>query len=233
MVMNVGYKVLNNDQIKIKIDNVLLPVVNECKYLGLKIREDNEDDNFLMEKFRNIQKCAYSLNSYGLKPIGVNPEIKSFIYNTYCQPVGNYGLGILNLKKKTINQANIIQNNLIRYMMDIPYKSHITNLNKVLKIIDVETLNDLNICTIIKLLHRHDVTKEILESNINAENENWWLYKDMRRISNNLNIDIERVIYYPDKVRDMILERYYSGSEVEINIREEIDKLIKEYSLKK
>jgi hypothetical protein len=74
-----------------------------------------------MEKFRNIQKCAYSLNSYGLKPIVVNPEIKSFIYNTYCQPVGNYGLGILNLKKKTINQANIIQNNLIRYMMDIPY----------------------------------------------------------------------------------------------------------------
>ena len=55
----------------------------------------------------------------------------------------------------------------------------------------------------------------------------------MRRISNNLNIDIEKVIYYPDKVRDMILERYYSGSEVEINIREEIDKLIKEYSLKK
>jgi len=232
MVMNVGYKVLNNEQIKIKIDNVLLPVVNECKYLGLKIREDNEDDNFLMEKFRNIQKCAYSLNSYGLKPIGVNPEIKSFIYNTYCQPVGNYGLGILNLKKKTINQANIIQNNLIRYMMDIPYKSHITNLNKVLKIIDVETLIDLNKCTIIKLLHRHDVTKEILESNINAENENWWLYKDMRRISNNLNIYIEKVIYYPDKVRDMILERYYSGSEIEINIREEIDKLIKEYSFK-
>jgi hypothetical protein len=66
------------------------------------------------------------------------------MYNTYCQPVGNYGLAILNLKKKTINQANIIQNNLIRYMMDIPYKSHITNLNKVLKIIDVETLIDLN-----------------------------------------------------------------------------------------
>jgi hypothetical protein len=30
----------------------------------------------------------------------------------------------------------------------------------------------------------------------------------------------------------MILERYYSGSEVEINIRDEIEKLIKEYSFK-
>jgi hypothetical protein len=117
-------------------------------------------------------------------------------------------------------------------MIDIPYKSHITNLNKVFKIIDIETLIDLNKCTIIKLLHRHDVTKEILESNINAENENWWLYKDMKRISNNLNIDIERVCYYPDKVRDMILERYFSGSEVEIDTREEIKKLINEYSFK-
>jgi uncharacterized membrane protein YkvA (DUF1232 family) len=29
MVMDVGYKVLNNEQIKIKIDNVLFPVFNE------------------------------------------------------------------------------------------------------------------------------------------------------------------------------------------------------------
>jgi hypothetical protein len=155
-------------QIKIKIDDVLLPVANECKYIGLKIREDNKDKNFLMQKLRNIQKCAYSLNSYGLKPIGVKSLIKSFIYNTYCLPVCTYGLGILKLLKETINQANIIQNNLIRYMINIHYKPHITNLNEVLKIIDIETLIDLNKCTIIKLLHRHDVTKEILESNINA-----------------------------------------------------------------
>jgi hypothetical protein len=75
MVMNAGYKVVKNEKIKIKKDDISVPLVDECKYLGLKIREDNEDDNFLMDKFRNIQKCAYSLNSYGLKPIGVNPEI--------------------------------------------------------------------------------------------------------------------------------------------------------------
>jgi hypothetical protein len=58
-------------------------------------------------------------------------------------------------------------------MMAFPNKSHITNLNQELKIIDVETLIDLNKCTLIKLLHRHVTTNEILESNINSENENW------------------------------------------------------------
>jgi len=101
--------------------------------------------------------------------------------------------------------------------MDIPYKSHITNLNKVLKITDIETLIDMNKCTLIKLLHRHEVIKEILESNINAENENWWLFKDMKRISSYLNIEIGGVCYYPEKVREMILERYYGGSEIEKN----------------
>jgi hypothetical protein len=63
---------------------------------------------FLISKFKNVQKCVYSLNSYGLKPTGVNPIIKSFLYNTCCQPVGTYGIGLLNLKKKTINHVNII-----------------------------------------------------------------------------------------------------------------------------
>ena len=75
------------------------------------------------------------------------------IYNTYCQPVGTYGIGLLNVKKKTINHVNIMQNNLIRHMMDIPFKSHISNLLRVTKIIDIETLIDLNKCTVVKLLH--------------------------------------------------------------------------------
>jgi hypothetical protein len=66
--------------------------------------------------------------------------------------------------------------------MDIPYKSHITSLNKVLKIIDIETLIDMNKCTHLNILHRHDATKEIIKSNINAVNENWWLYLDLKRI---------------------------------------------------
>jgi hypothetical protein len=232
MIMNIGYQMIKNEDIKIKINDRVLPVVSECKYLGLKITEKNEDDNYLVEKFRNIQRCVYSLNSYGLKPTGVNPRVKSFIYNTYCQPVGSYGIGLINVKKKTINQVNIVQNNLIRYMLDIPYKSHISNLLRVLKIVDVETLIDINKCTIIKLLHRDKLSKDILIDNINAKNEDWWLYRDIKKISEQLGIEIERVCYYPDITRKMILEKYYEANQIENEIREEMDQLLKDYSFK-
>ncbi len=60
--------------------------------------------------------------------MGVNQKIH-FIYNTYYQPVGIYGLGTLKVKNKTIIEGNIIQNNLIRHMLDIPYKSQIKRVS--------------------------------------------------------------------------------------------------------
>jgi hypothetical protein len=95
------------------------------------------------------------------------------MYNTYCQHVGTYGIGLLNLKKKTINHVNIMQNNLIRHMMDIPSKSHISYLLRVIKIIDIETLIDLNKCTVIKLLHRDNMTKILLIENVTERREEW------------------------------------------------------------
>ena len=117
-------------------------------------------------------------------------------------------------------------------MLDIPYKSHVRYLLRVTKIIDIETLIDLNKCTVIKLLHRNQLTKNILIDNITAKREEWWLYKDIKRISEQLNIDIERVCYYPDIIRKMLLERYYEGNAVEMEIREEIEMLLKDYSFK-
>ena len=97
---------------------------------------------------------------------------------------------------------------------------------------DVETLIDLNKCTLIKLLHRGKQTKEILLKNITEKNEDWWLYKDIKRISECLGIEIEEVCFYPDGTRKLIIEKYYEGNETEMEIRGEIDQLIKDYSFK-
>jgi hypothetical protein len=91
VIMNICHKIINNEGIKIKKNKTYLPVIDECKYLGFLIREDNEDDKHVVEKLRKIQKCVYSLNSYRLKPTEVNPKIKSFKFNAYCEPVGRYG----------------------------------------------------------------------------------------------------------------------------------------------
>jgi hypothetical protein len=76
------------------------------------------------------------------------------------------------------------------------------------------------------------MTKSILIENITARREEWWLYKDIKRISENLNIDIERVCYYPDLSRKMLLERFNEGNHIEIEIRSEMEKLINNYSFK-
>jgi hypothetical protein len=62
---------------------------------------------------------------FGLKPPGLKPKIKSFIFNTYCQPMGTYALDLMSINKQTIQKLNIMQNNLIRYTLGIPYKTHI------------------------------------------------------------------------------------------------------------
>ena len=76
------------------------------------------------------------------------------------------------------------------------------------------------------------MTKSILVGNLVEKNKNWWLFKDMKRISEQLGVEIEKVCYYPDIIRNMIIEKYYDGNEVEMEIREELKKLIKDYSFK-
>ena len=67
-------------------------------------------------------------------------------------------------------------------MIDIPYKSHIRNLLRVLNIVDINTLIDLNKCKLIKLFQRDEMSMSILVVNIVEKNENWWLFKYMKRI---------------------------------------------------
>ena len=94
--------------------------------------------------------------------------------------------------------------------MDIPYKSHIKHLGII------ETLIDLIKCIVIKLLHRDQMAKNILIENITARREGLWLYKDIKRISEYLNIEIERVCYYPDIIRKIVIEKYYEGNIAEL-----------------
>jgi len=88
----------------------------------------------------------------------------------------------MSLKKQTINKINLMQNNLIIYALDIPYKTHIKILLKRLNIIDINTFYLINKCTTIKLLHRDITTKIILTKNVNERIENWWFFKEIKQI---------------------------------------------------
>ena len=144
--------------------------------------------------------------------------------------MGTYGIGVLNLKGKTLQKLNITQNNLTRYALGIPYKSHIKKLMKAMGIIDVETTYLMEKCTMIKLLHRIQLSKDTLIKNIEDKNENWWLHKEIKLICERLRIEPEEVCYYPDRTRDKLEDDYYNQCEVEMEIIEEIEELIINYT---
>ncbi len=72
-----------------------------------------------------------------MKPRGLNPFIKSFLYNSYCLPKLTYGKELYSINKQTRQILNVNHNNLIRYMLEIPYKTHISYINRVLNILDM------------------------------------------------------------------------------------------------
>ena len=121
VILNCGHQMLKDEEIDIKMDGITIPVVKASKCLGIIINKENDDDKQTLEKF---------------------------LFNTFCKPVGTYGIGLMKLKNNMIQQMNIIQNNLMRYTLGIPYRTHIRNLMKALGIIDCETTILMDKCTL-------------------------------------------------------------------------------------
>ncbi len=131
-IINCGRHIYEDDEIDIRMNGEKLPVVSVCKYLGIEINNENDDNKQMIKNVGKIQRCFCGLSSFGIKPPGLQPEVKAFLYNTYCKPMGTYGMGLLKLKPKMLQHINISQNNLMRYTLRIPYKTHIKNLMKAL-----------------------------------------------------------------------------------------------------
>jgi hypothetical protein len=142
-------------------------------------------------------------------------------------------MGIFNLDKKTLKSINVSQNNLFRYALNIPYKSHISLIMKSLKVLmkslKATTLYNSQICILIKLLHRHDYTKNILMECLNESIVNKIdIFEDIKFISDLLTIDMRTVIEYPDKTRDLLINNYLNNPD-EKELIDKIKNLIDNY----
>jgi hypothetical protein len=229
IMMNCGYKLYENNQIMMKIGDTILETKDTCKYLGITLNENNDGNRMAIDRSNQVRKSFFSLNSFGMKPVGVNPFIKAFLYNTYCLPKLTYGMGIYTLKRQTINILNINQNNLVRYMLGIPYRSHISDVNKVLNIMSIEYVYYCQICTVIKLLHRHKLTKEILLTIEDGNALDLDLNDDIGKIANILEIEKNYIIYYPDRSRQLLINHYFCNG-IDENKMAEIGEIFQEYS---
>ncbi len=121
---------------------------------------------------------------------------------------------------------------LDNYALNIPYKTHITLIMKSLKILDATTLYYSQICILIKLLHRHEFTKKLLMGCLNdSVLIKIDIFDDIKLISNLLSIGIKKVIEYPDKTRDLLIDKYLNNPD-ETDSIDKIKSLLDNYTFK-
>ena len=123
------------------------------------------------------------------------------------------------------------QNHLIRYCLGIHKRAHISNILRALEIVDIETMYYMEICTVIKLMHRHPITKTILNECRDKENNDCEvgsliMIDKMGTLIDETN---EYVLSNPDAARNEIRDKYlyYQTDDNEIN---EIVALLNNYN---
>ena len=75
-----------------------------------------------------------------MKPNGLNPFLRAFLYNSLCQSKTTYSIELMNINEKTVNVLNVMQNSLIRYMLRLHKSCHMSNIMKSLKILYIKHL---------------------------------------------------------------------------------------------
>ena len=118
-----------------------IPLCETFKYLGVEFNYRMNFSSFFREKFEKVRKSFFSLNFLGFRPGGINPFTQVRIYKSFCLSKFLYGLEIFNLTKSSANKINIAQNSIIRYMLGLPKRSHMSDVLSILQIFPISYLN--------------------------------------------------------------------------------------------
>jgi len=200
-----------------KLSNLELNQTNEIQYLGVEINKDLDFDAVAKKKFRKVEKCIFSLSYLGLTPRGVNPDLKSFIYKTYCLSQFTYGLETPTLTQDTIKYLDVAQNNMIRQFIGLERNCHMSEIRKILKIMDINTLYLKSKLSFISTIKHNELSLGIFNylcenlNNINIKTKSF--EKDIVRLEKYLqdnfeNMDVGLMFADPDNLKFIFKESF-------------------------
>jgi hypothetical protein len=178
------------------LNNSKINYTDKFKYLGLTFSPDLNMSEFFIDKFQNVKKSFFSLNSFGFKYNGVNPFLQSFVYKSFCISRILYGFEIMHINKKTLKKLNIDQNALIRYMTGLSRNSHISNSLRILKLFNIFDLYTYMKLIFVKNLHSNSICKYIFNYLLtqNQKPRSLSFMKEFKIICINLDLDTGYVI---------------------------------------
>ena len=116
------------------LDGKIIERVSVFKYLGVEINEENTDKDHLENRKKAAQRALSKLKHLDIICDKTNYFLKGHLYKTYIMPVLYYGSENLDLKKTNINKLERLENNLIRSIYNLPKRSKMTNLKRVINI---------------------------------------------------------------------------------------------------
>lgn len=119
---------------------MILENIDNFIYLGFPIGDFKFIENYWVDKMRKTQKAFYSLNGLGCRKDGISPITMAKIYKIYCQPIINYGLEMLYIRKGKLKEFNSLQSSLIKMNIGLSKKAKSTEL---LQALNIESISDL------------------------------------------------------------------------------------------
>ena len=153
---------------------------------------------FAIERFKTVTKSFFTLNSFGLKPGGLNPFMQSFIYKTFCLSKFLYGLEIMSLNITTLNKINLSQNTIVRYIAGLYKSSHISPVMRVLNLFNIKDLYIFFKLTFIKNMKKNFICNYIFDDildNINSYKTNTLSFvKDLIMLKKHFNFEISFIV---------------------------------------
>lgn len=126
--------------------------------------------------------------------------------------------GILPIKPPIIRTIQTIQNCFLKYTLKLYSKSYMTTVTKALKILDATNLIDFYRLVSIRVLHKNTLCKILLNKMMyNSYTTSLISMKHAYvEIAIKLNDTLERVIYYPDLVKKILIDKFYDDETQEL-----------------
>jgi len=152
----------DKDQTKLTLQGVTLSETYQLKYLGVEISADQTNTKHINTRCDKAMKALASVKSKGLCDKQIHFMLKSQMYKTFIMPVLTYGMELMILNKKELNQIRITESNMVKNMINVRSSCR---TKPIMNALQIENLNSRLMKMKLSLyvrLNENDYTKTII-----------------------------------------------------------------------